>query len=281
VDKSDDSRVALILGNHFDRRALAPGLDAWVYRYRNRRRLRIPQMVSTAFEIGVQLSGDWLNQGRFGGDHLHGPGEVVRVSPGERFAYSFEAGAAEGVQVGFHVYPAELDGLVEDGYDLRFTPRRSVRDRRLLALCRDYRAAAGGGAPDPAVTRAEVLRFIAANAELSRRDPLAEARAEIERTFDLPLYREHFAGIAGMHPTTFSRAFARRYGVTPTRYRLELRINAAIRLAWSRRDLPLSAIAARVGFEDMPYFHRTFVERLGLTPAQLGRRVTVEGGSKG
>jgi AraC-like DNA-binding protein len=36
-----------------------------------------------------------------------------------------------------------------------------------------------------------------------------------------------------------------------------------------------------VGFEDMPYFHRTFVERLGLTPAQLGRRVTVEGGSKG
>jgi AraC-like DNA-binding protein len=270
-DRSD--RVALILANHFDRRALGPGVDAWVYRYRNRQRLRISEMVSTAFEVGVQLEGDWLNQGRFGGDHLHGPGEVVRVSPGERFAYSFHAGASEGVQVGFHVYPTELDGFVDEGYDLRFAPRAGLSDQRLLELCRDYRAAAAEGATlDPVAVRCEVLRFIGANAELSPRDALAEARAEIERTFGLPLYRDHFAQVAGMQPTAFSRAFARRYGVTPTHYRLELRINAAIRLAWSRPDLSLRAIAARVGFEDMPYFHRTFVQKLGLTPAQLGRR---------
>ena len=65
---------------------------------------------------------------------------------------------------------------------------------------------------------------------------------------------------------------AARFGVTPTRYRTMLRLHEAAILLATRTDMTVSEAAARVGFEDVPYFHRAFAARLGVPPLRLARR---------
>jgi AraC-like DNA-binding protein len=51
-----------------------------------------------------------------------------------------------------------------------------------------------------------------------------------------------------------------------------MRLNEAVRLSWSRPELSIRAIADKVGFDDLSYFHRVFMQEFGMTPAQIGRR---------
>jgi len=266
------TRPADLLRNRFDRYVLDAGVVGWVYEYQNHRPLPIAPVISSALELGVQLRGDWLHHGSLAGTRALSDGMIHTISPTERFHYSFRAGSQPGILVGFALYSWEIDELRGDD-EITFRPDSALRDARLLELCHAFRANAEAGQPlaGPAV-RAELLRFVDANAVRTPRDPLLRAKAEIDRHFDRPLYLHQIAEIAGMHPTTFSRAFRRRFGATPTRYRLELRINEALRLSWSRRDLSMRAIAERVGFDDPSYFHRIFQRKFGLTAAQLGRR---------
>lgn len=104
-------------------------------------------------------------------------------------------------------------------------------------------------------------------------DLLLFAKRELERTFAEPLYLRHLAALANMKPATFSRKFAARFGITPITYRLSLRLDEAARLAREEHALSIRQIALRVGFDDMPYFHRVFLKRFGTTPARFGGRV--------
>ena len=266
-----DGRTTLLLSNRFDRFAIAPGIVGWVYEYRNCAPLRIPLHVSTGFELGVQMSGAWLHSGSRTGKNRFETGMVHTISPAERFTYEFQASGTPDALVGFAVYPTEVPELT--GQDLVFAPGAPKRDARLFAFCRAFRDAVDSGTPlDAGEVRAELLRFLGESCAAVAPDALLRAKAEIDRTFDRPLYVRHVADIAGMHPTTFSRAFAKRFGLTPTRYRLELRLNEAVRLGWSRPDLSIREIAARVGFEDPSYFHRCFYAKFWMTPAASGRR---------
>ncbi|MEA2747779.1 MAG: hypothetical protein QOI41_1922 [Myxococcales bacterium] len=266
-----DGRTLELLRNRFDRRSIAPGIAGWVYEYRNRAPIRIPEHVSTGFELGVQMSGSWLHTGSRSGKNRFDAGMVHTISPAERFTYSFQTDEPSDVLVGFAVYPIEVPELA--GANLVFAPGAPKKDARLFAFCRAFRDALDREMPvDSLDVRGELLRFIGASCEVVPGDPLLDAKAEIDRHFNRPLYLRHVADLAGMHPTTFSRAFARRFGLTPTRYRLELRLNEALRLGWSRPDLSVRAIASEVGFEDPSYFHRAFQAKFWMTPASSGRR---------
>jgi AraC-like DNA-binding protein len=81
------------------------------------------------------------------------------------------------------------------------------------------------------------------------------------------------AEVAGLSSgVSFSRKFAKRFGITPVAYRRALRLNEAARLTWARPDLSVAAIAELVGFDDEPHFHRAFRAFHGTTPAAYGRR---------
>jgi AraC-like DNA-binding protein len=73
------------------------------------------------------------------------------------------------------------------------------------------------------------------------------------------------ASAASLTPSAFSRFFRAVVGRTFTDYLNDLRIGAAQRLLVSS-DLPIAAIAARVGFNSLANFNRRFRERAGCTP---------------
>jgi AraC-like DNA-binding protein len=74
-------------------------------------------------------------------------------------------------------------------------------------------------------------------------------------------------------PETLSRGFRRRYGVTPSRFRLEWRTRAAcLRLASRAGANALRDVAAETGFADQAHMSRCVLEMTGATPGQWRAR---------
>jgi transcriptional regulator GlxA family with amidase domain len=100
---------------------------------------------------------------------------------------------------------------------------------------------------------------------------LMEAKAEIERTATAPLYVAHYAEVARLSPVTFTRHFVRCFGVTPVRYRLQLRVAEACRLLVDFPRINVAMIARQAGFEDVRFFRRAFREIRGVGPSEYRR----------
>jgi len=77
-----------------------------------------------------------------------------------------------------------------------------------------------------------------------------------------------WADDAGLDPASVSRGFARAYGVSPKRFRLELRTRSAVRALSGWRGT-LAALAADHGFADQAHFARAALALTGFTPSQL------------
>ena len=259
------------LENRYARSEPTPGLVAWIYEYRNRDVIPPCDEMATGVEIGVQLRGDWLIDRLRRDKHLYRPGQIYRLDSAQRYRQTFTAPHEPGLQVGFILYRDVLPAV--DG-ELRFAPTRpQASDARFVELCQAFNSADALGQPLPGdQVLAEVKRYFLANAQLVPRDPMLDAKHVIDRTYDRPLYLAQLAEMAAMQRTSFTRAFASRFGITPIRYRLMLRLNEAARLSWARPDLGIAEIAHQVGFEDLPYFHRAFLRQFGTTPASYGRR---------
>lgn len=78
----------------------------------------------------------------------------------------------------------------------------------------------------------------------------------------------NWAVATGLDPASVSRGFARAYGVTPKRFRLEARVRRAIR-ALSFWQGNLAAFAADHGFADQAHLARTVRAMTGMTPQRL------------
>jgi AraC-like DNA-binding protein len=77
---------------------------------------------------------------------------------------------------------------------------------------------------------------------------------------------------AGLAAESVSRGFRRAYGVSPRRYRLELRARRALDMIGSGRR-GLAAIAQECGFADQPHLTRTLSSVTGRTPGQWVKSV--------
>lgn len=262
----------------YDRFTLGTGMLGWLYEYEN----RVPRHkrgLASGLELGVQLDGEWLQRGSRAGAHAYVPGTVAPLSPGERYDLTVHAPSGRGSQVGFIVYPEEVPELVGETGSL-MVAEGVVRDARLSALALDIRRAIARHLPghemrDAALesqTRAELMRFVRASCVLRPASPVLQVKRYLDRNVGSALFVAHLAEMAGMSERTFLRRFKQEVGLAPVRYRLLLRLNEAARLTWAEPGCGVQEIAARVGFDDLPYFHRAFREVFAMTPAAYGRR---------
>lgn len=87
---------------------------------------------------------------------------------------------------------------------------------------------------------------------------------------DEPLSVEDLAGHIGVSARTLARRFSEQLGSTPGQWILSRRITAARELLESS-DLPLEAVARRVGLSSATNLRRRFVRALGTTPGAYRR----------
>ena len=97
--------------------------------------------------------------------------------------------------------------------------------------------------------------------------PLLEWAAE---RLGEPVTVEDMAARAGVSPRTLARRFADQLGVSPGRWLLAQRIAAARDLLEST-DLPVEAVARRVGLSSAVNLRRRFRDALGTTPGAYRR----------
>ncbi len=76
---------------------------------------------------------------------------------------------------------------------------------------------------------------------------------------------EELAEMCGMSKYHFCRTFKRVMGITPVQYQTECRLRIADILL-QNADLSISAVGAKVGFEDEAYFSRCYKKHRGLSP---------------
>ncbi len=94
-------------------------------------------------------------------------------------------------------------------------------------------------------------------------DALAEALANAH-AFSLRRWAEAMQ----LNPASLSRGFARAYGVSPKRFRLEARARRAVRAMPEWRS-SLAALAADCGFADQAHLARAVRALTGMPPAAL------------
>jgi len=122
---------------------------------------------------------------------------------------------------------------------------------------------------------------------LAERDPTkASVRAQSELRFDKPMLSDwpdqladalrddpdlaiaDWAHDMGLAAASVSRGFAKAYGVSPKRFRLEARALHAVR-ALAGWEGTLAALAAEHGFADQAHLARSAVALTGIPPSRL------------
>lgn len=109
------------------------------------------------------------------------------------------------------------------------------------------------------------------SAQMAERDPLRRVQAHIAENLHQTLAVEQLAEHASMSPRHFSRCFSQEVGLTPARYILGLRLEAARRLLEETQQ-PLERVAERCGFGSTETMRRQFLRELSVNPREYRRR---------
>lgn len=104
---------------------------------------------------------------------------------------------------------------------------------------------------------------IADNAQLLRR-----CIVYVDTHYTEPLNPDELARQFGLSRSALTTAFQQYTGLPLHKYVAQKRIQKAQMLIRSQTDLPLSEIAAKVGYEDSSTFYRNFLRITGMAPAK-------------
>lgn len=122
------------------------------------------------------------------------------------------------------------------------------------------------------------FRHLVAERAAPPADPVERARALLEARLEQAIGLDELARAVGLSAKHLARAFKRRYGEPPVRWRRRAAMARAATMVRSTR-LPLERIAERLGFDDPAYFSRVFRQVHGESPAGFRRRHLRGGGS--
>ena len=137
--------------------------------------------------------------------------------------------------------------------------------------------------PDRIAALAErsVAAAVEALAEMLEECPAGEPHwsdrlaADLVRGAEFPLSR--WAEENGLSPDAVSRGFARRFGASPKRFRLEARTRAAWRRVVSE-GASLTTIAHDAGFSDLAHMSRSIAAMTGQPPSYWRKAPALAGG---
>ena len=214
----------------------------------------------TRHGIGRHAAGERLPR------HRHAEGYVAVVLDG-----GFEEAGDDGR------FTARAGTVVVHGLYEAHQDRFEARGARVLNLPAIPGLAPGAGSiadPDTVARLAE--RDPRAAAELVRESFVPGTRqaedwpdllAEALRT-DPDLALTHWASTMRLDPASVSRGFARAYGISPKRFRLEARTRHAV-LALSGWQGSLAMFAADHGFADQAHFTRAVTALTGRAPGKV------------
>ena len=107
--------------------------------------------------------------------------------------------------------------------------------------------------------------------QVSERAPLREVQAYIDDHLEGDLSLEAMAGRACMSPRHFARCFRRELNMTPARYVLKVRMEAARRVL-EDGHASLAQIARQCGFGSTETMRRHFLRELQITPWDYRQR---------
>lgn len=97
---------------------------------------------------------------------------------------------------------------------------------------------------------------------------VAAVREVMGRRLGEPLPLADLAAVTGLSVSQFVRRFKGATGLTPHRYLVRLRVEAACRLLRGG-SLPIAVVAARCGFSHQEHLTRVMRAQLGVTPGAL------------
>jgi len=97
------------------------------------------------------------------------------------------------------------------------------------------------------------------------RDPLRFARDYVQERFHLPVTVEEIARAAGITREHLSRTYRARFGITPGRELMQLRMKAA-ELLLKGTEAQVEHISVRCGYSDPDAFSRAFKRETGASP---------------
>lgn len=100
-------------------------------------------------------------------------------------------------------------------------------------------------------------------------DAWDRARALLGADLGRPVEIARLAKDLGVSADHFTRVFRSRFGVSPVRYRAEALLRHAAEVLVSERDLPIKALARRLGFADDWSFSRAFRRHFGILPTEV------------
>ena len=96
------------------------------------------------------------------------------------------------------------------------------------------------------------------------------AREFIDAHFARSLPLSEVAEVAGLHPSSLTRAFKRRFDLTPWQYQRRRQIEW-VRAELERGDRPIAALAHEAGFADHSHLTRAFRAAEGRSPSAVRR----------
>jgi AraC family transcriptional regulator len=165
--------------------------------------------------------------------------------------------------------------------DTRLDICLSGRDPTLLAIAQMLAAESGSGYPNGSLYWSEVTngllgRLVQCHSSMpctALRGRLGHPALQRIRDYILanlaePIEVDDLAALAGRSAFHFSRVFSRSVGMTPYRYVVHLRLQAALALIRERR-LSLAQIAADTGFADQSHMSRWVRRVHGIAPSAL------------
>jgi AraC family transcriptional regulator len=190
-------------------------------------------------------------------------------------------GPADGLFIA--IKPGQLALAAAEEYEpeMELVERLSGYDQRLLHAAQSLALESASGYPNgPLFWHDAASRFIGrllfshssrpglvARGRLGQR-ALSKIREYVLEHLAEPIEVDELAALVGRSPFHFSRVFTRSVGVTPYRYVVHLRLQAAMRQMRAGR-MRLAEIAADTGFADQSHLSRWIRRVHGASPTEL------------